>query len=201
VELQKQLDAEQITQEQFERERKAISKEAAQNQKEVATFDAIIANAANVVKALGQGPPVPNIPLAAFTASLGLLEIAAIRAQPIPAFATGTFAAPEGVAKVGEAGAEFVFLPQNAQVATNARSRQYGDEFTAMQRGTFDQLVNEKYILPALAGMGTGEVYSDKNMLKAMRVNKNDARANALFLANTFKSTTKETARHDRRMW
>ena len=85
--LQEQLNQEQITQDQFNKERKKILQEQAEKQKEAAIFTATINGAAGVLTALKDGGPV----LAAIAAALALAEIALISAQPVPQFGKGGF--------------------------------------------------------------------------------------------------------------
>lgn len=54
---------------------------------------------------------IPNPILIALTSALGAIQIAAIAAKPIPAFAKGTKSAPGGLSLVGELGAELIKTP------------------------------------------------------------------------------------------
>jgi len=81
--LQTQLDAREITQEQYNESRKRILTQQAKDNKANAIFEAAIMGAVAVVESL------PNVALAAITAALVLAEIAAISAAPIPQFEKG----------------------------------------------------------------------------------------------------------------
>jgi hypothetical protein len=82
---QKRIDAEKG----FDDERKKIERDAAERQKKIATFEAIINTASGIVEA------IPNPFLMAAAATVGGLQLAAIQAQPIPSFDVGTLRVPE----------------------------------------------------------------------------------------------------------
>jgi len=82
---QKRIDAEKG----FDDERKKIERDAAERQKKIATFEAIINTASGIVEA------IPNPFLMATAATVGGLQLAAIQAQPIPSFDVGTLRVPE----------------------------------------------------------------------------------------------------------
>lgn len=81
---------------------KTIRRQQAEREKRLAIFNAVIAVAAAIAKAL------PNIPLVAITAVLGAAQVAAIASKPIPQFRKGKKDAYQGPGVVGEAGAELV---------------------------------------------------------------------------------------------
>lgn len=81
-------------------EDKKLKREAAQRDKNIALFNAIINTAAAVTKAL------PNLILAGIAAALGAGQIATIAARPIPKFRTGKKNEYEGPGIIGEAGQE-----------------------------------------------------------------------------------------------
>lgn len=78
-----------------------IRREQAQREKQLAIFNAIIATAVAVARA---GNPI----LAAIAAALGAAQIAVIASKPIPQFGKGKKNNYEGLAEIGETGAELV---------------------------------------------------------------------------------------------
>lgn len=112
--------------------------------------------------------------LAAFKASLALLvaiaeenyigaaiaavELAAILATPIPAFKHGTKGKKtSGTALVGEEGAEFVHLPQGAQVVPHKQTVKNKELVNAMIDDKVDYYIFKNYTLPELLKSGTIE--------------------------------------------
>lgn len=81
-------------------EEKKLKREAAQRDKNIAIFNAVINTAAAVTKAL------PNLILAGIAAALGAAQIAIIAARPIPKFKGGKKNRYEGPGVIGEAGSE-----------------------------------------------------------------------------------------------
>ena len=82
-------------------ESKAINKKAAQREKKLNIFNAIINTASAVVKALASAPPPFNFALAAGVGIAGAMQISAISATPIP-MAEGGIAFGPTNAVVGE---------------------------------------------------------------------------------------------------
>lgn len=120
--LQKQLDQGAITQAQFnsaqlalqeeyERKSKAIKIRAAQQEKQLALFQAGIAQSLAILAILKD----QTIPFTAKPIFIGLAlaqavaQIAAIASKPIPTYRKGTKNAPGGLSIVGEAGPELVY--------------------------------------------------------------------------------------------
>lgn len=83
--LQEKLDAERITQDQYNSQRRAILKDQAQKQKEAAIIKATIDTANAVINAFSEGGPV----LAAIAAAVGIAQIGIISATPLPEFEKG----------------------------------------------------------------------------------------------------------------
>ena len=91
IDLEKKQDAES----------KALNKKAAQREKKLNIFNAIINTASAVVKALASSPPPLNFALAAGVGIAGAMQIAAISSTPIP-LADGGLAFGPTNAIVGE---------------------------------------------------------------------------------------------------
>lgn len=83
--LQDKFDAERITQEQYNSQRRAILRDQAQKQKEAAIIKATIDTANAVINAFSEGGPV----LAAIAGAVGIAQLAIISATPIPEFEKG----------------------------------------------------------------------------------------------------------------
>lgn len=108
--LQEQLEKGLITQEQFDQRSRVIRRRAAEQEKQLAIFQATINAAAAIVKVFATTPAPLSFILAATTAAATLAQIAAIQSKPIPAFAKGTKHKPtSGPALIGEAGPELFY--------------------------------------------------------------------------------------------
>jgi len=88
--------------EKYDKERKKIARKQAISDKIQALFNAGINTAIGITKA------IPNIPLMAFAAIAGALQIASIAAAPLPAFEKGVTDFEGGTAIVGEKGSELM---------------------------------------------------------------------------------------------
>lgn len=83
---------------------RAAKRQAAEHDKAVALMAAIVNVAQAITRAYAAAPPPFNLPLAALMAALGAIQIAAIKAQPIPLAKGAIFERPTYL--VGEAGPE-----------------------------------------------------------------------------------------------
>lgn len=119
-------------------EEKKLKTQAAQRDKALAIFSAVIATAQAVVRALAV-VPAPNFVLAGIAAALGAAQIAVIASRPIPKFKGGKKGNYEGPGIIGEAGSELyehdgkmyvakketlVWLGKKDKVYTPAETRQ-----------------------------------------------------------------------------
>jgi len=104
-------EALRIASEDLEKKRADARRTAAKQEKAVALLSAIVNTAAGVTKALSSTIPPFNIILAAITAAAGAVQIALIKAKPIP-LKEGGLVTSRTVAEIGEAGPELV-LPLN----------------------------------------------------------------------------------------
>jgi len=100
--------------------------------------------------ALTGGPPPFNAVLAAISAALAGAQLAAIVATPIPKFAKGTKKAKGGLSMVGEKGTELMYVPGEAKILPNDKTRKYGDIIDAMYDSRLDNYILKNYIAPAL---------------------------------------------------
>ena len=101
---------------------KKIKRQQAIMDKSMATFKAAINFAQAIMAALAGGPPPFNIVMAAITAALAGIQLAAIVATPIPQFAKGTRRAGGGLAIVGERGRELIAGPNGMALSPGTAS-------------------------------------------------------------------------------
>lgn len=122
IELKRQLDAQLITQEQYDRAIRRLQHDQAVRERDAAIFQASISLAQSILKVLSD-KTVPVYLQALYiglNTAAALAQIAAIKNKPIPSFADGTMSAPGGKSLVGEAGAELVYNNGRWSVATKA---------------------------------------------------------------------------------
>lgn len=177
-------------QRQADEELKVLRKERAEADKRQAIFNIILNTAVGIVSALASVPP--NIPLSITIAAIGASELAIVASEPVPEFAKGTTNAPEGMAKVGEKGEEFVYLTRGAKVVRNEMTKKYADIVDSLQNDNFHQnyihrdevhelmkndfatnisnsmLFNDQDILFGLQNLGKGNKKNAKLMVKGI---------------------------------
>lgn len=90
----------------LDNEEKKVKREAAQRDKQLAIFNAVINTAQAVTKALASAPPPFNAILAGIAAALGAAQIAVIASRPLPKFRKGKKDSYQGPGIIGEAGPE-----------------------------------------------------------------------------------------------
>jgi len=145
--LQQRIAAEKKYDEQV----KKIQLEQARRNKQIAIFEATLNLAKAISVALSAAPPPFNAVLAAISAVLAGVQLAAVIATPVPAFKKGTKGKHgSGLARVGEEGEEIVFLPSGAKVLPAQKTRQYSDVLDSMFDGKLDAYIHKNYVLPAL---------------------------------------------------
>lgn len=101
-----------ITQEQFDQRSRAIRRKAAQDEKQLALFQAALAQSLAILSVLKDQtiPPLAKPLFIALASAQALAQLAAIASKPIPQFAKGTKFKPEsGPAIIGEAGPELYY--------------------------------------------------------------------------------------------
>lgn len=120
--------------ERFDQRKRQIQRRQAENEKKQALVNSAINTATGVVSALAQVPKfdfgISALALATTIGAIGAVKLGVIAAQPIPEFAVGTQNAPEGVARVGERGAELI-TDKNRKVKGLATS----DSYTYLNKG------------------------------------------------------------------
>lgn len=154
ISLDNQLEAGQISREQYDQRRRQLEREKAQDAKTAAIFNAVIGTALAVVNALAVGPPQGYI-LAALSAALGAVEIGVISAQPLPQFAKGVI----GLKGEGTETSDSIHarLSKGESVMTAKETRQHRPILEAIRKGTLEKLIAETYVRPAVdAAMFSG---------------------------------------------
>ena len=156
--LQEQLEQGLITEEEFQRQRKALARDAAVERKGYAIFGATINTAEAVTNALAKEDFVSAI----LYGIMGATQIATIAAQPIPQFAKGTKNAPSGFKWVGEEGPELIHDGGGYPIITHRESMKILEKYNiesvdidSIQRGGFD----------GMAASAKMQGFSDSNML------------------------------------
>jgi hypothetical protein len=115
--LEKQLEAGIISEEDFnnrvqqldeqtDRKKAELMKEQAEREKNAAIFSAIINTAAAIIGFLANPSGIAGVALSALAAVTGALQIAAISAEPVPAFEKGGRIKKEGLILAGEGNKE-----------------------------------------------------------------------------------------------
>jgi len=144
--LQLQLDAGKITQEQFDRERKKELREQAKNTRALAVFDIVLNTSRAIMSFLAQ--PTPNVPGSIAAGVAGALQLTTAITQPLPAFATGTVDLKgEGTETSDSIVAR---LSKGESVITAKGTRQDKGLFEAANKLQLEDYINKNYVLPAL---------------------------------------------------
>jgi len=145
--LDDQLEAGQISREQYDQRRRQLEREKAKDAKMAAIFQAVIGTALAVVNALAVGPPQGYI-LAAISAALGAVEIGVIASRPLPQFAKGVIDLKgEGTETSDSIHAR---LSRGESVMTAKETRQHRPILEAIRKGTLERMIAETYVRPAV---------------------------------------------------
>lgn len=132
----------------IEDEEKKAKTKAAQQQKNLAVFNAFITGAQAIMQAIASAPTPYNIPAIAITGALVAAQIAAIASRPVPKFATGKKGTYKGLAEVGEVGAELIQRADGRmEVATRRQMVYLGSQdkvFTAGETKRMMPFVNKE---------------------------------------------------------
>jgi len=199
--LERSLEREQITREQFDKRKNALAKENAKKQKEFAIFQAIINTALGITNAFATAPNIIlGAVLAGVVAAAGAAEIGIIASEPLPSFAEGGFIDEktgrvvgrkhnQGGVKVEVEGDEFVTSAKHAR--SNAAV------LKAINSGQWEQFKNDNIIAPAIeqilqggglqnigASYSLQNTFNDKNMLRAMDRSRQSERDSASMIVD-----------------
>lgn len=157
-ELQKQLDAKLITQDQYDQKKAELDKRSAEKEKEIKrrAFEAnkqimliqtIMATAQATIAALGSIPYTPaNIALAALTAASGAVQIAVITSQPTPKFAKG--GKIDG--RLHSQGGTLIEAERDEMIINRNDAMKNDKLLGAINSGKGQQFIFDHYIAPAL---------------------------------------------------
>ena len=144
-ELNRQLDEGLISREEYDKQRREILNEQAEQQKGLAIFEATINGLTAVVNAYSTDPT--GI-LAGITAAIVAAQIAAIAATPVPQYAKGVIALQGAGTETSDS--IHAKLSRGESVMTAAETKQYKDELWAIRRGNFEDLIMTKYVKPMI---------------------------------------------------
>ena len=159
------LDSRKISDEEFAANEKALQEEKLRIEKETqkkirdekrkqAILDkanALFQIGLNTAIALTRPDVIANPLLIAIIAATSALQAAAVIAQPIPYRKGSKNTGPTGhLARVGEEGEEFVFMPSNSKVLPARQTKRYGEVIDAMFDNRLDDYIHRNYITPAL---------------------------------------------------
>jgi hypothetical protein len=207
-ELQKQLDAKLITQEQYDQKKAELDKRSAEKEKEIKrrTFEAnkqimliqtIMATAQATIAALGSIPYTPaNIALAALTAAAGAVQIAVITSQPTPKFAKG--GKIDG--RLHSQGGTLIEAERDEMIINRNDAMKNDKLLGAINSGKGQQFIFDHYIAPALKAQqqksaenkeksfasnlanSMGLNFKDGNLLDSMKQTRKNDKEIALYL-------------------
>lgn len=104
--------------EKLRKKQAAADRKRAVFEKAITATQIAIQTALAVSKALASSPPPASFVLAAVTAAVGAVQLAAVLSKPIPSYAVGTDNHPGGLALVGERGHELVTTPDGGMFLT-----------------------------------------------------------------------------------
>ena len=191
------LEKEQITREEFDRQKAQLAKENAKKQKEFAIIQAVINTALGVTNAFATAPNIIlGAVLAAVVAATGAAEIATIASQPVPSFAEGGWVDGKG------------FIHGRSHASGGVRIEAEGDEhitkgrfarpnaaiLEAINSGGWEKYKMENIITPAInqvldggfENMGASYMlnnnFNDRNLLRQGDRNRKSERDSAKFI-------------------
>lgn len=181
-----------LSQDKVETEKKA-DKEIRKIQRQQAILDkanAIFQIALSTAIALADAKNLATFgALSPIIIALGAAQIAAVAAAPIPGFEKGTKGKKgSGIARVGEAGEELMYLPHGAKVVPNKETRRYADVIDNMIDGNLEKYIHRNYVMPQLLaqkaayerGSTKGDSFTE-NVSKSARYYKPPSTTNVKF--------------------
>ena len=170
--LQEQLDAKQISQEEFDLKSKEAKQSAAENDKALAIFRATIDTATAIIKMLANPGGVAGVILSIAAGITGAAQIGLILSQPVPQFAKGTEFLKRGSNRLGTDTIPIMANEGEAIIPAN-RNKEYPGLAAAWIRGNVDDLIKMRYIMPALASTRSTQLsdYTIDKLAKAIVMN------------------------------
>lgn len=161
ISLENQLQAGQITREEYEKERRKLLRDQAENQKAAALMNAVVSTAAAVATALTAGPVSGQI-LAALTAALGAVQIGIIAAEPIPQFGKGGWV--EG--RKHSEGGTMIEAEKGEFIVSAAAAKRYAPILEQINKQTFQPPKDGWEGLAASISLNSQ--FTDRNLLVAI---------------------------------
>ena len=152
-----------ITEEEASARRIRLEEETARKQREIkrkqaiqdkaqALFNIAIFTAQAIIAALASVPPNPV--QAAAAAVTGAVQAGIVASRPIPEFYKGTEYSPEGLAYVGERGAELIEYPDGTQRIATQKALEYLPEGTKVKTASeTKQILNNKALESEIKGL------------------------------------------------
>ena len=137
-----------ISDKEYEKRKKELLNENAEQQQQMAIFQATINTALAIVNALATGGPAAAA-LAIAAGIAGAAQIAAIAAQPVPQFAKGTEFVALGKNKKGVDTIP-ALLNEGEAVITSEQNALYPGMAKAWNDGKLDEHIYKKWVLPEL---------------------------------------------------
>lgn len=219
--LQEEYDGKLISQEIYEKRKKAIEDEAAQKERElkkeqfernkqIAIINATIATAQAVVGALAQSKELGAgaFVLAALMGILGAAQVGAITSQPTPKFEKGGWI--DG--KRHSQGGTIIEAEKDEFVINRKDAMKNASLLEAINSGTAEEFINQKFIAPVLreqerkyaeakdssfannivnSMLLNSGQFKDGNLLESLKRSRQSDRENAIFIV---KELTKRTS-------
>jgi len=118
---------------------KKLKREQAQREKQLAIFNASIQGAISIIKATNTAERI-------LTALAVATQIGAIISTPLPQFEKGG----EVKGKSHKQGGVVAELEGGEYVVRKLATQRYKDEIEAINKGTFESVMNKKYVIPAI---------------------------------------------------
>lgn len=182
--LQRQLENQVITQEEYSEELRGIQQQRAESAKGDAMFHAIINTAQSVTSALA----AYDYASAILFGVLGAAEIGTIAAQPIPQFAKGTKDAPAGLKWVGEEGPELIYDKGGYPIITHKESMKIMDNYR-IPTVNIDKIESGGW--DGLSESAKLQGFNDRNLLVAIDRHRATDKAGFKYIANELSKAMK----------
>jgi hypothetical protein len=192
--LQAQLDAGQITQEQFEKQRTEALRKQAKQDKQYSIFRIILDTASAVINFLTAKPP--NVPASVAAGVAGAIQLGVAVNAPVPAFA-------EGVVGLNGEGTEtsdsiLARLSKGESVITAKGTRQDKGLFEAANKMKLEEYINKNYVLPVLLKKQQDDkaMFDDYRLYRSLQDLRHSDKANTRMIVNAIKTEKVNSRRY-----
>jgi hypothetical protein len=192
--LQAQLDAGQITQEQFEKQRTEALRKQAKQDKQYSIFRIILDTASAVINFLTAKPP--NVPASVAAGVAGAIQLGVAVNAPVPAFA-------EGVVGLNGDGTEtsdsiLARLSKGESVITAKGTRQDRGLFEAANKMKLEEYINKNYVLPVLLKKQQDDkaMFDDYRLYRSLQDLRHSDKANTRMIVNAIKTEKVNSRRY-----